>query len=132
MIVSDTNLLAYLLLPGQHTEAAERVFRTDHEWAAPLLWRSELRSVMGQQIRRGELEVVGALELFSHAERILHRREYLVESSAVLDLLTESRCSAYDCEFVALANALDVPLVTSDRRILTAFPSRAVRIDEFA
>lgn len=74
----------------------------------------------------------GALELFSHAERILHRREYLVESSAVLDLLTDSRCSAYDCEFVALANALDVRLVTSDRWVLAAFPNRTVRMDEFA
>jgi predicted nucleic acid-binding protein len=131
LIVADTNLLAYLLLPGQHTGAAERVFQADHEWAAPVLWRSELRSVLGQQLRRGELDVAGALVLFSHAERILDRREYLVGSGAVLDLLTNTGCSAYDCEFVALANALDVPLVTSDRRVLTAFPGRAVRMEEF-
>jgi len=50
----------------------------------------------------------------------------------VLELAVRSRCTAYDCEFVALAKQLGVPLVTSDRQVLAAFPETAVSPDAFA
>jgi predicted nucleic acid-binding protein len=43
----------------------------------------------------------------------------------VLQLVSTSHCSAYDCEFVAAAQLLAVPLVTEDRAILMAFPDLA-------
>ena len=48
-----------------------------------------------------------------------------MSSELVLDLVGTSPCSAYDCEFVAAAQQLGVPLVTEDRAILDAFPDRA-------
>ena len=36
-----------------------------------------------------------------------------------------------NCEYVALAEALDVPLVTEDREVLRAFPARAVSPEQF-
>jgi len=38
----------------------------------------------------------------------------------------DSDCSAYDCEFMALAMKLDTRLVTVDKKLLRAFPKRAV------
>jgi predicted nucleic acid-binding protein len=35
VIVVDTNVLVYLLVLGEHTEQAERVFLRDPMWAAP-------------------------------------------------------------------------------------------------
>jgi predicted nucleic acid-binding protein len=46
-------------------------------------------------------------------------------------LSKESGCTAYDCEFVHIAKELGVPLVTSDKRVLRAFPRLAVSIAEF-
>jgi len=51
MIVVDTNVLAYLLMPGKFTAGAEQLLRSDPEWAAPVLWRSELRNVLATYVR---------------------------------------------------------------------------------
>jgi predicted nucleic acid-binding protein len=63
---------------------------------------------------------------------LLAGAEFQVESAAVLNLAALSQCSAYDCEFVALAQQLGVMLVTSDRQILRQFPSSAVSLNLFA
>jgi len=52
------------------------------------------------------------------AELSLEGREYEVSSARILGLVAASQCSAYDCEFVSLAQDLDVPLVTADGRVL--------------
>ncbi len=126
MIVTDTNLIAYLLLGGAGTSAARAVFLRDPDWAAPLLWRSEFRSILAGYLRRGELQIGDAVAVQRMAEELLEGREHLVRSERVLRAVASSACSAYDCEFVALAEHLRVPLVTSDRRILRDFPAVAL------
>jgi predicted nucleic acid-binding protein len=49
----------------------------------------------------------------------------MVNSLDVLRLVQQSKCSAYDCEFVALARSLNVPLITMDKQILKDFPTTA-------
>ncbi len=126
MIVVDTNVLAYLLLPSEHTARAEALLRRRSEWSAPLLWRSELRNVLTTLVRRGDLDVAAAKQLQAEAEELLSGSEYSVPSPRVLELAGESGCSAYDCEFVALAEFLDAPLYTLDAQLLKAFPQHAL------
>jgi predicted nucleic acid-binding protein len=125
MIVVDANVIAYLYLPGDRTAAAEALFREDPEWSAPLLWRSEMRNVLATQIRVGGIELDGAQLIQTEAEQLLQGREFAVDSAEVLHQAAESGCSAYDCEFVTLANYLDVPLCSADRRLVERFPHRA-------
>jgi predicted nucleic acid-binding protein len=66
------------------------------------------------------------------AESQMHGKEYSVSSMQVLNLVEKSRCSAYDCEFVALAEDLGIPLVTTDKKMLSAFPSIAVSLKKFS
>ena len=60
------------------------------------------------------------------AEAELSDCEREVDSAAVMDLVAASSCSAYDCEFVALARQMGVPLVTEDAGLLRAFPDVAI------
>lgn len=48
-----------------------------------------------------------------------------IDSAEILGLVRDSDCSAYDCEFVALAARLGTRLATMDRQLLRAFPSLA-------
>ena len=73
-----------------------------------------------------------ALLAFHTAEEIIGGREYRVSSEKVLELAVRSKCTAYDCEYVALAEELGVPLVTADKQLLKAFPKIAVSLAEFA
>lgn len=131
MIVVDTNVLAYLCIGGDLVERAEQVLLADSEWHAPRLWRSELRNVLAGLIRREMVDVEGALGILAEAEVLLAGRDHEARSEDVVALVVESDCSAYDCEFVALAQRLDAPLVTHDRRVLAAFPQTARSMETF-
>ena len=131
MIVADTNLLIYLYVQGQRTAESEAVLRRDALWAVPLLWRSEFRNSLIGLVRAHALQLDDALAMSEEAERWIVGQEYSVLSRQVLMLASQSGCSAYDCEFVALARDLEVPLVTTDRQILKAFPTIAVSPSAF-
>jgi len=131
LIVADTNLIAYLVLPGERTAAAEGVLRVDPEWAAPTLWRSEFRNILATYMRSDRLALSDALAMAERVEEVMVGREFTVATGPVLALASSSGCAAYDCEFVVLARELGVPLVTSDRALLSAFPDNAVDPERF-
>ena len=126
MIVVDTNVLAYLYLPGEYTAQAEALLERDPQWAAPVLWRSEFRNILAGYIRRSTLTFEQARDIQAEAENLLSGAEHDVDSQRVLELVRDSDCSAYDCEFVALAMKLGVALVTMNAKLLRAFPERAL------
>jgi len=131
VIVADVNLVAYLLLGGSESAVAQQVFQRDPAWAAPLLWRSEFRSVLAAHIRQRDLDVRDAWHAHRLAEALFSDQEYPVLGERVLTLVSNSNASAYDCEYVALAEQLDVTLVTADRKLLRAFPDRTVSPRDF-
>lgn len=125
MIVVDTNVIAYLYLPGEHSAAAEALHQRDPHWCAPQLWKSEFRNILAGFMRRKALTFDQAMAVQGEAESLLDGAEFAVESRAVMELVRSSDCTAYDCEFVALADSLGVRLVTIDKKLLKAFPQVA-------
>ena len=128
MIVVAPNILAYLYLPGERTADAEALLEKDPEWVAPVLWRSEFRNILAGYTRRKTLTFEQACSLQSEAEGLLSGSEFEVDSRAVLELVHDSDCSAYDCEFIALAIKLGTKLVTADKKVLRAFPNRTIAL----
>ncbi len=131
MIVVDTNILIYAALPGAGSGLREQLLQRDFEWAAPFLWRSEFRNVVAGYLRRRELSRAEAAKALVIAGDFLTAGEYDVEDANVLDLIENSRCTSYDCEFVALAKSLQVPLITEDRAVLRSFPQYCRSAREF-
>lgn len=125
MIVVDTNVIAHLLLPCDLSARADALYTKDPDWAVPILWRSELRNVLAGYLRRKALTFDDVVNVQGEAEALVAGFEYEVNSRRVLELVRDSVCTAYDCEFVALAMQLGVKLVTTDKAILKAFPKHA-------
>jgi predicted nucleic acid-binding protein len=131
VIVVDTNVICYRWMLSANSAAADIALAKDPLWIAPLLWRSEFRNIVGLAIRRKALAVNSAQEIMRRAEASFEGSEFAVSSDAVLQLVARSNCTAYDCEFVALAQAEGVQLVTADRQILHEFPDAAISLDQF-
>ena len=131
MIVVDTNIVHYCWVRGQNTGLAQAVRERDPDWHVPLLWRSELRNVLTAYLRRGLLSRLQIDGILRAADAALAEGEHSVPDRAVLDTVEASSLTAYDCEFVALATALGVPLITADKAVLKAFPDRSLTMETF-
>ena len=122
MIVVDTNIISYLYISGGRSQQSEDLLSFDSNWVAPILWRSEFRNVLAQYLRKKLLNIDEVLLIIQQAEKLLTDHDYEISSAHIMQLVKNSQCSAYDCEFVALAQYLDVPLITADKKILHEFP----------
>ena len=131
MIVADTNLIVDLFIEDPANRLADAVFARDPMWAAPVLWRSEFRNTLSRIVRRRLLPLEDAIVMANEAERLLAGREHTVTAHRVFRLAAVSGCSAYDCEFVTLAEDLGVSLVTSDSQVVRAFPALALTPERF-
>ena len=132
MIVADTNLVAYLVIDGDRTGAARRVWGLDPDWRLPPLWRAELLNVLATTVRAGLLTSAQAHQCWGAASDLFRDAEVEPGGAAVLDVAVNRRVSAYDAQFVAVAESLGVRLVSGDRALVSACPERAVLIEDFA
>lgn len=130
MIVADTNLIVYLFINGDKTPLAQEVLAKDPHWIVPPLWQSEFRNVLAGYMRR-DMKLAQAKRIMEEALSTFESREVAPSSERILELISKSDCSAYDCEFVTLAEQLDVPLVTADKQLLRQFPNSAKSLEAF-
>jgi len=131
MIVVDVNTIAYHWFISPHGSTIKELLAKDDDWVAPALWRSEFRNILANQIRFQKLALLDALDIWTEAEKLMKKKEQPVSASSVLLLVAESNCSAYDCEYVAVAHQLNVKLVTYDKQLIKAFPLVAFTAEQY-
>jgi predicted nucleic acid-binding protein len=131
MIVADTNLIAYLMIEGDFTPQAELVYQFDSNWVAPYLWRSKFRNILALYLRKDYLSMAEAKTIMAQAEALMKNKEFELDSTSILKMIWNSTLSAYDCEYVVLAEKLGVNLITNDRKILKSFPDLAVSLESY-
>ncbi len=126
MIVVDTNIITYFYLKTDLSELAENLYKKESDWVVPMLWRSEFRNVLTTFIKREFISLNDGIQILELSEALFAEKEYEINSVQVLNLACTSGCSAYDCEFISLAENLNISLVTMDKQVLKAFPSLAI------
>lgn len=131
MIVVDTNVMVGLLVDEEVTSRASHVLAFDDEWSAPPILPIEFRNALLRYVRRGDFTAEQAKRMVGDADAILAGRVYGMPGAAVIDTALECGLTAYDAEFVALARALGVTLVTMDSAVLRGAPDVAVPLEEF-
>ena len=126
MIVVDTNVISYLLIRGERSEAIDRLLESDGEWVAPRLWLDEFLNVLATYERLGKLEPEDASPILLDALGLMEEASYEVPPERVLAVARRTGCSAYDSQYVALAEDLGLKLYTCDRKVLKNCPELAL------
>lgn len=131
MIVVDANIIACMTFPTPLSTTVSALYQKDPVWEAPVLWKSEFLNVLALHYRRGLVNYHDGLRALDFAERLIGWREHRVPAKAVMDIVVNSACSSYDCEFVLLAKKLETKLVTYDKKIIREFPDIALTPEAF-
>jgi len=134
VIVVDANVVIHLLMGsgrqvGDETpapgERAAELYASDPEWVAPILLMSEVRNVLVTLTRHGRLGREDASAMVADTRALFEGRLATSPDREILGAAIDLGLSAYDAEYLVLARALGVPLVTADTFILQAAPEVA-------
>lgn len=131
MIVVDTNILVYLLIDGERTASVRKLRQQDGRWRFPTLWRHEFLNVLAVYVQNNGMSLPRALAVWAKAARVFAPGEAAVDMSLALRLAVAQNISAYDAQFLALAQSLKVPLVTEDQSLRKKAPGLAVAVSDF-
>jgi predicted nucleic acid-binding protein len=125
VIVVDTNVVAYFVIAGTLTVEAEALRSRDRDWRAPALLRSEWLNVCVHHIRQGMFDRDQAIRSFRRGLSLVTISEEFPDPLQIMNLHLVGGCSSYDCQFVALAEKLNVQMATWDQEIIRAHPGTA-------
>lgn len=119
MIVVDTSALVALLAEDPAPQAVDERLAADSDLHAPHLLDVEFVHALRAMVRRGTLTSARAEAAFIGFDALTITRYPHVGLRERMWQLREN-LTAYDASFVALSEALDVPLITADARLARA------------
>lgn len=131
MIVADANLIIYLYVAGPLAAMGKAAWAKDPDWRTAPLWRCELTSAVLKMIRAGVLDEQDAHEAMNNASSEITPREVHASQQRVLRLALQYGISAYDAQYVALAEMLGVPCVTAGAALARKASAFCVPLTDF-
>jgi|SRR6266513_553638 len=123
MVLVDTNVVAYLLIEGKQTAAAQQLRRRDSDWRSEAFLLVEFTNVLASSIATKRMTLSLAEELLARASALFDGKLGRISHASVLTTAARYRVSAYDARFLALADQLASRLVTEDAKLRTAAPA---------
>ncbi len=131
MIVVDVNVIAYLLIEGDKTEVAQKIYLKDPLWAVPALWQHEFLNILATLGRSSSTPLNQLQALWHNASTRFANYESPVNKSFALDLAHHHRITTYDAQYLTLAMELKTICVTEDAKLRRVFPEMAFSMKEF-
>jgi predicted nucleic acid-binding protein len=122
MLLVDTNIVAYLLIDGDFSEAAQRLRKSDSDWRSEAFLMTEFTNVLAASIAVRRMTLPLAEDFLSKANTLLENKLTRVADTAALAIAVRFRVSAYDARFLALADQIGIRLVTQDAKLRAAAP----------
>jgi predicted nucleic acid-binding protein len=129
VLLVDTNVLAYLLIEGDRTPAAQALYKRDPDWRSEAFILVEFSNVLATYVRTRALTVEQGLELLARAQSIMPSLANASHAHA-LETAVQLRISAYDGRFISVAKELGTKLITEDAKLRTTAPRWTRSIDE--
>ncbi len=123
MLLVDTNVVVYLLIDGDHTEAAQRLRTRDPDWRSEAFLLVEFTNALASSVATKRMTLSLAGDCLAKAAALLDGKLGRIPHAAVLATAARFRVSAYDARFLALADQLGRGLVTEDAKLRAAAPA---------
>jgi predicted nucleic acid-binding protein len=123
MLLVDTNVVAYLLIEGDHTQAAQQLRRRDPDWRSEAFLLVEFTNVLASSVATKRMTLGLAENSLGKAVALFDGKLRSMPPASVLAAAVRHRVSAYDARFLALAEAIGLPVVTEDKKLRDAAPN---------
>ena len=123
----DTNILAYLLIAGDRTSAAQELYARDADWRSEAFIMVEFSNILCRYVRSRALTIEQGVELLTEAETLMPALPN-VEHAHAMRIAMQFGLSAYDARFVALAQNMKTRLVTEDKKLQAAVPAWTISL----
>jgi predicted nucleic acid-binding protein len=123
MLLVDTNVVAYLLIEGDHTQAAQQLRRRDPDWRSEAFLLVEFTNVLASSVATKRMTLGLAGNFLGKAVALFDGKLRSMPPASVLAAAVRHGVSAYDARFLALAEAIGLPVVTEDKKLRDAAPN---------
>jgi predicted nucleic acid-binding protein len=124
----DTNIIAYLLIEGDRTEAAQALYSRDADWSSEAFVLVEFSNILCTYTRSRGLSAVQSKELLARATTLMPMLS-TVEHGEAIEVAVQFGLSAYDARFIALAKQTKCRLVTEDKKLQAAVPAWTLSLE---
>jgi predicted nucleic acid-binding protein len=129
MIVIDATVVPYLFIEGELTEAVRELYRTDPGWVTPPILNHEMLHMLAHLgVMDGE-EVAG--RLWKEIRVVLGGNQQVPDPVRSLRLGVWHRIGGNEAQYLCLAEALDLPLISEDLALRKSFRGRVFSVEEY-
>jgi predicted nucleic acid-binding protein len=129
VVLVDTNILAYLMIEGDRTAAAQKLFERDSDWCSEAFAMVEFSNILATYIRTKALTQTQGVRLLTEAQALMSTLHNIANMQA-LETAIEYEISVYDARFISLSKHLKQKLVTEDMKLRAAVPVWTISLAE--